>query len=141
MAELLVEMMTQPRQFFGVAQVVGNHHLVILLGEGLVGGFVAMAGHVGTRRTTALAGFLAGAGDFLLHAGFGFHLDGLAARGIGRIGLLHATGRRLALFGILAVGFALRLLAFGVFGLALAPDSAFAAFLTPPAQTLYPPNP
>src|SRR3546814_14404330 len=108
MAELLVEMMTQPRQFFGVAQVVGNHHLVILLGEGLVGGFVAMAGHVGTRRTTALAGFLAGAGDFLLHAGFGFHLDGLAARGIGRIGLLHATGRRLALFGILAVGFALR---------------------------------
>src|SRR3546814_18031320 len=140
MAELLVEMMTQPRQFFGVAQVVGNHHLVILLGEGLVGGFVAMAGHVGTRRTTALAGFLAGAGDFLLHAGFGFHLDGLAARGIGRIGLLHATGRRLALFGILAVGCVLRPLAFGVLVLAPALVVEIAAFLAPAVKNFVQPH-
>src|SRR3546814_17908090 len=120
MAELLVEMMTQPRQFFGVAQVVGNHHLVILLGEGLVGGFVAMAGHVGTRRTTALAGSLALAGDFLPHAGFGFHLDGLAVRRIRRLRPLPATGSRLAFLCILPVGFAMRRLAFGVFVLPLA---------------------
>src|SRR5690606_1778690 len=118
-AELLIEMMAQPRELLGVAQIVGADDLVELLGECLVGRLAVMAGEIRLRRTAALAGLFSGARNLLLHAGFGFHLGCFAAGRISRVGLVHAGAGGLALLGILALGLALRLVALAVLGFAL----------------------
>ena len=129
MGELLVEMLAQPAELVGVAELLGVDDLVEFLGVGPIGGLAGLVRQetVGAPTLRALAFLVPGPGHHLFLDLFGHRILGVLALAVFHVGgwrALHLGGRAVHLGGlgvvVLGVGILAVLALVGRFALAFA---------------------
>ena len=116
MSQLLVEMLAQPAQLVGVAELLGVHLLVEVDGIGPVGGLAGLVGQesVGAPALRALAFLVPGPRHHLFLDLLGHRVLGVLALAVLHIGgwrALHLGGRAVHLVGLGVLVLGVRVLA------------------------------
>ncbi len=131
MLQLLVELLAQPDQLVGIAQILGRDFLIVQAGVGAIGGAIVGGGAFPPWLRAAGAVVAFGDGGFVFRflagvvGGFAFHFLRLGAEGAFLVGL----GLAFALFGVvLFAGLFAALFAFLVLVVGLGVSLGFGEF-------------